>query len=64
MPVIFQVYINTIIYKILDNYYIIYLDNILVYSEIEEEYKKYIKKILKYLQYYSLYIKLSKYKFY
>ena len=41
---------------------IIYLDNILIFSNIEEEYIYYIKKVLQRLQNLKLYIKLLKYK--
>jgi hypothetical protein len=35
----FQAYINKIMQGILNKFYIIYLDNILIYLQIEEEYK-------------------------
>jgi hypothetical protein len=48
--VIFQVWINKIFYLYLDIFYIIYINDILVYSNNLLEYKKYIKKILYILQ--------------
>ena len=39
---IFQVFINITLYNFLNNFCIVYLDDILVYSNIEEEYIKYI----------------------
>jgi hypothetical protein len=44
--VIFQVWINEILYLYLDIFCIVYINNILVYSNNLLEYKKYIKKIL------------------
>jgi hypothetical protein len=48
--VIFQVWINEILYLYLDVFCIIYINNILVYLDNLFEYKKYIKKILYVLQ--------------
>jgi hypothetical protein len=45
-PVIFQARINEIFYLYLDVFYIIYINDILVYSNNLFEYKEYIKKIL------------------
>jgi RNA binding exosome subunit len=41
-----------------------YLNNILVYSNIEEKHKLYVKEVLQRLQEAKLYLKLSKCKFY
>jgi hypothetical protein len=48
--VIFQAQINKILYLYLDVFCIVYINNILVYSNNLLEYKKYIKKILYVLQ--------------
>jgi hypothetical protein len=48
--VIFQAWINEILYPYLDVFYTVYINNILVYSNDLLEYKKYIKKILYILQ--------------
>jgi hypothetical protein len=48
----------------LDNYTIVYLDNILIYSINKEEYIQYIKEVLRRLQDYNLELKPKKYKFY
>jgi hypothetical protein len=48
----------------LDVFVIIYLDDILIFSKTEEEYKKHIKKILKKLKDENLRIKIEKTKFY
>jgi hypothetical protein len=48
--VIFQTRINEILYLYLDVFCIVYINDILVYSNNLLEYKKYIKKILYVLQ--------------
>jgi hypothetical protein len=48
--VIFQVWINEILYLYLDIFCIVYIDNILIYLNNLLEYKKHIKKILYVLQ--------------
>jgi hypothetical protein len=62
-PVIFQAQINEILYLYLDVFYIIYINNILVYSNNLLEHKKYIKKILYVLQDISFQLNIKKYKF-
>jgi hypothetical protein len=48
----------------LDIFVIIYLDDILIFSKIEKEYKEYIKKILRRLIDENLRIKIEKTEFY
>ena len=60
----FQSYINRALASLVDNIYIIYLDNILIYSKNKKEYKEYIKLVLQRLYKQKLYIKLLKYNFY
>jgi hypothetical protein len=45
----FQLYINTAIEGILDDFYIVYLDNILIYSSTEEEHEWHVKEVLEQL---------------
>jgi Reverse transcriptase (RNA-dependent DNA polymerase) len=59
----FQLYINEALRGYLDIFYIIYLDDIILYSERVEDYKEHDRKVLERLRQYSLYIKLSKYLF-
>jgi Reverse transcriptase (RNA-dependent DNA polymerase) len=56
----FQSYINKVLRGYLDIFYIIYLDDIMMYSERVEDHKEYMRKVLERLQQYSLYTKLSK----
>ena len=44
---IFQNYINNVLHKRFDDFYIVYIDNILIYSENKKKYIKYIFFILK-----------------
>ena len=62
-PAIFQSYINRILIDFIDIYYIIYLDNILIYSTNPTDYQRYIREILKRLKNFKLYLKLFKYEF-
>ena len=49
--------------RLLNNFVIVYLDNILIYSKKGKDYKEYIRRVLKRLCKYKLYINKSKYKF-
>jgi hypothetical protein len=59
-PATFQRYINEAMRGILDNYYIIYLDNILIFSQTEEEHERHVHEVLRRLEQHDLYVKLSK----
>ena len=64
ISIIFQYYINNILYNFLNEFYIIYLNDIFIYiNKIHENYIKYIYQILQYFLDYNLYIKFEKYKF-
>src|SRR5438034_11509809 len=60
---IFQELINHMLYNHLNEFVIAYLNNILIYSENEEDHKKHIKKILRRFQEKNLYLKSEKCKF-
>ena len=60
----FQAYINYTIVGLVDVIYIIYLDNILIYSCNTVEYKQHVCSIFKRLYNWDLYTNLEKYKFY
>jgi hypothetical protein len=45
---------------ILDEYCVVYLDNILIYSQMEEEHERHINEVLSRLSRANLYAKLSK----
>ena len=60
----FQTYINNVLRKHLNMFVIIYLNNILVYSKSEKDYKKYIRQILNTLKKANLRIISEKSQFY
>ena len=55
--------VNNILKKYLDNFVVVYLDNILIYSKNIKKYKNYIKKVLEVLQAKDFKVKLKKYSF-
>jgi type IV secretory pathway VirB4 component len=61
-PAQFQAYINKALVGLLNVTCIIYLDNILIFSNTEEEHVAHVKEVLNRLRKSKLYIKLSKYK--
>ena len=60
---IFQLYINRALVDLINIYYIIYLNDILIYSTNPTDYQRHIREILERLRNFKLYLKLSKYKF-
>ncbi len=60
----FQFFINKILSLYLDNFYIIYIDDILVYSNIKKKYKKYINKVFGKLYKIDFYLNINKYIFF
>jgi hypothetical protein len=62
-PATFQVYINKALVSLVDICYIIYLDNILIYSKDEREHERHIRAVFKRLRRYKLYAKRFKYVF-
>ena len=61
--VIFQRKINYILGEYLDDFIIIYLDNIIIYSNSKKEYKKYIKQVLSRLYKENILVIIKKCKF-
>jgi len=57
---IFQIYINRTFAKFMNFICVVYLNNILIYSQSEKEHKHHICKILAQLQHYKLYTNLKK----
>ncbi len=62
-PAIFQLYINRVLVDLINIYYIIYLNNIFIYSINPTDHQRYIHKILKRFRNFKLYLKLSKCEF-
>jgi hypothetical protein len=63
-PATFQIYINKALIGLVDIYYIIYLDNIFIYSKNKKEHERHVRAVFKRLRRYKLYAKRSKYIFY
>src|SRR5947207_9258771 len=62
--IIFQVYINHVLYDLVDNFCIVYFDNILVFFKSEEEHYQHLELVIKHLQHTELYVNFKKYKFF
>ena len=59
----FQHYMNDTFRDFLDEFLVIYLDDLLVYSKTLKKHKQHVWKVLECLHDASLYLKLSKYMF-
>jgi len=57
---IFQAYINKVLFRLINYFVVIYLNNILIYFKLKEDYYTYIRIIIKRLKKHKLYTKLSK----
>ena len=64
IPVIFQRRINHILGEYLDDFIMVYLDDIIIYLNSEKEYKKYIKWVLSRLYKENMPVIIKKYEFY
>src|SRR5881394_1727404 len=62
--VIFQVYINCALCDLVDDFCIVYLDNILVFSKSKKKHYQHLQLIIKHLQCAELYANLKKCKFF
>ena len=63
MPMSFQSYIHKVLHKYLDIFVIVFLDDILIYSMEESQYKQHVQIVLKALLVAGLFTKLLKYLF-
>src|SRR5947207_14328304 len=61
---IFQVYINYVLHDLVDDFCIVYFDNILIFSKSEEKHYQHLKLIIKHLQHAELYTNFKKCKFF
>jgi Reverse transcriptase (RNA-dependent DNA polymerase)/RNase H-like domain found in reverse transcriptase len=62
-PPTFQSVMNEIFHNPIRLYVIVYMDNILIYSNNEQEHKAHIKEVLSHIQKHDLYLKQNKCKF-
>jgi hypothetical protein len=56
----FQAYINKVLSRLVNYFVVIYLNNILIYFKLGEDYYAYIRIVIERLRKYKLYTKLSK----
>jgi len=63
-PAAFQRFMNNMFSDLLDVCIVVYLDDILIYSDDIMQHQSHIKEILKWLQKVGLYTKAEKYEFY
>jgi hypothetical protein len=63
-PIVFMCLMNGVFREYLDKFVIIFLDDILIYSKLEEEHKHHLSMLLQVLREHPLYAKLSKCSFY
>jgi len=54
---------NDVLFDYLDEFYIVYLDDILIYLDDELEHQVYVKKVLERLRNVGLQVDIKKYKF-
>src|SRR6266487_5665092 len=64
IPATFQAYINQALHRLVDDFCIVYLDNILVFSKTKEEHNTHLQQVCKRLREAELYAKPSKCQFY
>ncbi len=60
----FQIFVNNVLQHYLNQFIIVYLNNILVYLKTKKEHVQYIKKVLQILKEVNLRIKSKKSEFY
>ena len=60
----FQTYINKSLTSLINNFYVVYLNDILIYSSSQEEHLNYVKQVLERLRRFSLYASLKKCEFF
>ena len=63
-PATFQSYIHETMRGLLDDFVIVYLDDILIFLKDKKEHEKHVKQVLTWLRAANLFAKLSKCKFY
>jgi hypothetical protein len=59
-PVVFMCLMNDVFREYLDKFVIEFLDDILVYSKLEEEHKHHLRMVVQVLREHQLYAKFSK----
>ena len=60
----FQTYINYTLHGLVNDFYIVYFNNIFIFSRTEVEHHYYLKHVIKYLYCIKLYANSKKYEFF
>ena len=60
----FQTYINKSLTSLINNFCVVYLNDILIYSSSQEEHLDHVKQVLERLRRFSLYVSLKKCEFF
>ena len=58
-PATFQAYVNKTLKPYIDVFYVVYLDDVLIYSETEDSHWEHVQRVLRALLEHCLYAKLS-----
>ncbi len=61
---IFQIYINHALWDLVDDFYIIYFDNILIFLKFKKKHYQYLELVIKHLQHAELYTNFKKCEFF
>ncbi len=64
MSIIFQTYINKILTELLNDFYVVYLNDILIFFVEKTDHVDHVKQILKRLRKFKLYVSLKKCEFF
>jgi hypothetical protein len=63
-PVVFMCLMNGVLRSYLDKFIVVFLDDILIYSNYEEEHEHHLRMVLQVLREHKLYVELIKCSFY
>ena len=63
IPVTLQAVVIEVLYQYLDDFYVVYIDDVIIYSKTEEEHKEHIKKVFDALNKAGLKVELKKSEF-
>ncbi len=64
VSVTFQIFVNNVLQRYLNQFVIVYLNDILVYSKMKKKHVQHVRKVLQTLKKVNLHIKSEKSKFY
>jgi hypothetical protein len=64
IPATFQIYVNKTLRELLNEIYVAFIDDILIYNNSEKKYARHVRQILDQLKIYDLFAKLSKCEFF